>query len=467
MPVSPELSWKVALIPRPKSYFFSIDQFLGVTKIGKRKLTQEAWVRIFICIILLSSLSVLVAKNFTVSNIAQLYAALASAEKELQITLLPGIYDLRPISVTDSTLGNAVNPDSMITVTAGLHLTYQNISLVGKDRAQVIIKTHAGYGIFIEHCLQVSLKNLTISEGIRDQDGNATSGAIVVKHSRAEITGCIIANNQGDYSHTIAGIIGIAGREGAILDIHHNIIRDNSWDGVALYRDSEAIIENNLIYNGRGAGIGITWNAEGYVSHNVIHHYWKGIGSFGTSTAHVIQNLLRDLQGWGIIASGQSTMGCYFNEVRRIGNVGIAIWDSTATMDIKSNVICQTGKDKQWVAPLVGIWSNADSNYVRIESNLFWDNPQADIAYGYKEPGIAGSGFTFAYSGELFNNYKLLPTLTLNSGNYLPPDYREPVWSSLSQPNIPMLAGIFGSPRQTDKWTWDPDKTPFDKLKNR
>jgi hypothetical protein len=39
MPESPELSWKVAFIPQPKSYFFSIDQFYGVTKIGKRKLT--------------------------------------------------------------------------------------------------------------------------------------------------------------------------------------------------------------------------------------------------------------------------------------------------------------------------------------------------------------------------------------------------------------------------------------------
>ncbi|MFO7659285.1 MAG: hypothetical protein R6V77_00045, partial [Candidatus Cloacimonadaceae bacterium] len=168
-----------------------------------------------IVILLLCSASLLMAGTYTVKSSAQLYKALQNREKDLIINLEAGEYNLVPFAVTDSTLGNAENPDSMITVTTGLHLLGKNIQLIGQDRRKTIIRTHAGYGIFIEHCPEVLIKNLTITDGTRDQDPNATSAAIVVKHSHTEITGCIIENNQGDFSKTIAGICGIVGREGS------------------------------------------------------------------------------------------------------------------------------------------------------------------------------------------------------------------------------------------------------------
>ena len=417
-----------------------------------RKLT----VLFFLC-----TFSLLFGKSITVRTANELYAAVNGIEKNLAITLKPGFYDLTPISVTDSTLGNALNPDSMITVTTGLHLVGKNIKLIGTDRRKTIIRTHAGYGIFIEHCPEVLIKDLTISDGIRNQDGNATSGAIVVKHSDMEITGCIIENNQGDFSKTIAGIIGICGREGADLYLHNNVIRDNSWDGIALYRKAKACIYDNLIYNGRGAGIGITWNANADIARNVIHHYWKGIGSFGTSTVYVYNNLVRDVRGWGIIASGNSDILCQNNEVRRCGNVGIALWDYTAHMQIIGNVINQSGQEKQWVAPLVGIWINAPDSLAEIRSNLFWGNAQADVAYGYKEPGPAGADFTFDHTSEKFNNFTFLPTSTLNSANYYSPSYIEPVPSSIMQLMENPSTGIFAGDKKHSIWSWDPDKEPF------
>ncbi len=425
------------------------------------KTSGACFMRKMIILSLLLAVAVLSAKSLTISTVNELYAAIKGAEKDLVITLRPGSYDLTPTAVTDSTLGNALNPDSMITVTTGLHLVGKNIKLIGTDRRKTIIRTHAGYGIFIEHCPEVLVKDLTITDGTRDQDGNATCGAIVVKHSKTDITGCIIENNQDDFSKTVAGIIGIVGREGSNLDIHQNIIRDNSWDGIALYRKAKADIQDNLIFDGRGAGIGITWDSEATAYRNVIHHYWKGIGSFGTSRATVYNNLVRDVRGWGIIASGQSKMFCRFNEVRRIGNVGIAQWDKDVDMYIQYNVISQCGQEKQWVAPLVGIWiNNLDSLYQAIiEFNLFWDNKQADIAYGYKEPGVDGSDFTFDYSCQLFNNYKVHPTNVFSERNYYKKEVKDFVYLEVEELDV----GIFSNTYQ-DKlriWTWDPDKEPF------
>ena len=246
-----------------------------------------------IVILLLCSVSLLMSGTYTVKSSAQLYKALQKQEKDLIINLEAGEYNLVPFAVIDSTLGNAENPDSMITVTTGLHLVGKNIQLIGQDRRKTIIRTHTGYGIFIEHCPEVLIKNLTITDGTRDQDPNATSGAIVVKHSQTEITGCIIENNQGDFSKTIAGIIGICGREGS--DLISIIILSVIIVGMELLciemlkqaftgmLSKNQGIRDNHIFNGRGAGIGITWDAEASIQYNVIHHYWKGIGSFGTS----------------------------------------------------------------------------------------------------------------------------------------------------------------------------------------
>jgi parallel beta-helix repeat protein len=415
-----------------------------------------------IVLILLCSLSLLMAKKFTVSSSAGLHDAVNSDYTDLTINLKPGIYDLIPISVIDSTLGNAENPDSMIAVTTGLHLVGKNIKLIGEDRRKTIIRTHAGYGIFIEHCPQVLIKDLTITDGVRDQDGNATSGAIVVKHSETEITGCIIENNQGDFSQTIAGIIGIVGREDSNLNVHNNIIRDNSWDGIALYRKASAHIQDNLIFNGRGAGIGITWDAEALiVSHNVIHHYWKGIGTFGESVAKVQCNLVRDVRGWGIIASGKSNMLCWYNEVRRSGNVGIAQWDATANMTIIGNVINQSGQEKQWVAPLAGIWINAPDSLTFVSENLFWDNKQANLAFGFKEPGPDGTPFTFDHIDERFNNYAFMPAASLNETNYYKMSPEKLLLFSYNQLGTSIMAGIYSGHKDSKQWSWDPDKEPF------
>jgi hypothetical protein len=404
------------------------------------------------------------AKTIQVHNINTLYKALNSPVTELHLVLHPGTYDLKATNAIDTSLGNALKPDSSITVTTGLHIKGKSVILEGENREKTIIKTNAGYGIFIEDCKSVTIRNLTVTGGTRDAEGNATSAAIVVKHSNVEIANCIIQGNQGDFSKTIAGIIGIAGREGSILNIHNNIIHDNSWDGIALYRGASAVIHDNLIYNGRGAGIGVTWDANALVYRNVIHQYWKGIGSFGTSRVTVCNNLVRDLRGWGIIASGESKMTVRYNEVRRMGNVGMVVWDSTATMNISDNIISQSGTESQWVAPLVGLWIMNYEGHYSIERNLFTGNKEADIGVGLVDKPEETPSFTFAVkwvnAKDEKNYFTSLDSVSVNT-NYLPLD--KTTWKGdsgvLNRDGTKGRIGIFGG--WYGNWDWDPDKEPF------
>jgi hypothetical protein len=422
--------------------------------------------KLILSAMILSLLASLSAKTVTVSTEEELYAAVGSAADPIHIIFRPGEYLLTPQNVMDTSLGNALNADSSITVTTGLHLVGKNVILEGANRAESIINTFSGYGIFIENCPSVIIKNLTIRNGTRDPDGNATSGAIVVKHSSVQIYNCLIAANQGDFSKTIAGIIGIAGREGSVLDIHNNVISNNSWDGIALYRGASAVIHDNLIHSGRGAGIGVTWDATAQIYRNVIHGYWKGIGSFGNAHVTACNNLVRDLRGWGIIASGHSDMVCHYNEVVRMGNVGIAAWDDSSRISITDNVIRQSGRESQWVAPLVGIWMNSLPCWYSIERNLLFDNSEADIAFGLLSPVPNGKSFTFARkadSSTLAANYIIPSESEKDSLNFLPKGHRlvldmgDP--AVLDPDGTRSDLGIFGG--WLGKWDWDPDGLPF------
>ena len=102
-----------------------------------------------------------------------------------------------------------------------------------------------------------------------------------------------------------------------------NII-GNTWDGVALYRGAIATVSDCHIKDGRGVGIGVTWDASCNAFRNEVTGYWKGIGSFGTSNVTARNNLVHRNLGWGIIATGESNMEATNNVVYHNGNCGIA-----------------------------------------------------------------------------------------------------------------------------------------------
>jgi len=325
-----------------------------------------------------------VDSNGNTSYFDDLQTAIDEVREYSTIFLSPGDYYAEPSDFIDPHCGNCLDPETEVEASTGFVIKNRYINIEGSGPS-TILHTNAGYGIYIEGCTLVQISKLAITDGVRDQDGNATDAAIVVRDSLVRIRDCEIYGNEGDYSETVAGIGGIMGREGADITVQFCKIHDNSWDGIALYRGARAYIWHNEIWNGRGAGIGITWDSYAFISGNNIHDYWKGIGSFGESEVDVFNNFVHDLRGWGIVATGTSEMECWNNTVVRCGNVGIAGWSEDAKIEIVNNIVAFNGSLDQWVAPRVGIWMNCDTENYVIENNCIYGNQDAEVAFHYEE----------------------------------------------------------------------------------
>lgn len=257
--------------------------------------------------------------------------------------IVEGHHWLRPQAYVDSTCGNCEEPATLVNATVGLVLKGVAKRVVGVSPDRSVIHTRAGYGILFEDCISCSVESLTIADGERDPDGNATNAAVVVKESSVRVAHNRIANNIGDSSvvrQVVVGIMGVTGREGSEIVIEKNAIVRNSWDGVALYRDANAVILDNVIDGvdlargeavggGRGVGIGITWNANATVARNLVRKYWKGIGVFVDASATVENNVVEDVATWGIslwdAGRGHARAEVRENVVFRTGACGVAI----------------------------------------------------------------------------------------------------------------------------------------------
>jgi len=317
--------------------------------------------------------------------------AIDLAEDGDTIIINPGEYLSHPERYAEKLCGNCESQKTEVKATRGFYIHDKSLSLIGKDPQNTILITQAGYGVLFEHSFGSLIKNLKITGGKRDPDGNATDAAIVAKWSRITITNVEIVGNTHQLDEVVVGIGGVFGRENSELFIIGNLIQDNGWDGVALYRGATAYIADNIISKGRGAGIGITWDAVATVYRNRISEYWKGIGTFGDSKAVVRNNLVFDNLGWGIIATGTSFLDASNNVVYNNGNCGFAVWSQDARGRCTNNVITKNGWRKEWVCPKVGMWMAEENNNFQISHNDVWDNQEG--------------------------NYRDLPDLTAQSGN--------------------------------------------------
>ncbi len=325
--------------------------------------------------------------NSSSQNILDLQSLIDNAKNGETIILKAGTYEAVPTEYIDELCGNCLEHQTIVRGTIGFIIKDKTIHIRGEDKEKVILKTNAGYGILFFNSVHSSISNLTIGGGIRDTSGDATNGGIVLKYSKVRIFDCIISNDTFRTSKTpIVGICGIVLREGSEAVIRNNLIRNNTWDGIALYRGATGYIMENIIENGRGAGIGITWDASAIVECNRVSGFWKGIGTFGTSTAIVKNNAVFDNLGWGIVISGNSHMTLENNVITRNGNCGIAPWcDSSehASGIITNNIITENGWRKEWVCPQVGLWMNSNKERFVFSYNNVWNN----FAGEYKDVG--------------------------------------------------------------------------------
>jgi hypothetical protein len=281
----------------------------------------------------------------------------------------PGTYVLEPTAYTDPTCGNCEDAAASVPATLGVRVSGSGIELRGVHRDSVTIITRAGYGLLFEDCDACVLSGVTVTGGERDDDGRATSAAIVVRRSSLTIHDCVIRDNIGDsatVARTVVGVAGIAGREGADITVSGCDIRRNSWDGIALYRGARAHISDNVvdgvdrasgarIGGGRGVGIGMTWDARAVVERNRVTRYWKGIGAFVEADADIRDNIVEDILTWGVALWGPSgatpTARIEGNFVYRTGACGVYISRAeggAAPGSLIDNVVVRSGQNERY-----------------------------------------------------------------------------------------------------------------------
>jgi hypothetical protein len=294
------------------------------------------------------------------------------------LLILPGTYEADPVSFTDELCGNCEEHATPVPATRGFYIAGKSLTLKGSGIDVTTLVTNAGYGVYFEDSAVSSMTELTVTGGVRDEDDMATDAGIVVRRTQATIAGVAIVDNTDRHDEVVVGIGGVMGREGAEIRIVGCTIANNGWDGVALYRGATAYVADNVISDGRGAGVGVTWDASAVVLRNRIWGYWKGVGSFGNSTAVARNNDIFDNLGWGLVATGSSSMDASNNVVTRNGNCGVALWSDDATLVLTGNIVTGNGWRDEWVCPRVGIWLNGDEDNLDARFNDVWGNVEGD-----------------------------------------------------------------------------------------
>jgi hypothetical protein len=343
------------------------------------------------------------AEQIVVRTAGELHSALFTPLRSVEVRLLPGEYDLTPISTVDSTCGNCENPNVHVPVTAGLIVSGSKVRIVGSGDRSAIVRTNAGYGLFFLHCESCSIENLTITGGERDTSGLATDAAVVVKNSSVTIRNNRIVDNIGDsatVARVVVGIMGIAGRENSSITVVGNEIIRNSWDGIALYRGAEAVIEKNLIDGvdkatgqklggGRGVGIGVTWNGKAAIRGNLVKRYWKGIGLFVDAQGIVEDNIVEDIVTWGIALwdadKGKPSGKIQNNVVYKTGACGVSITRSSEESEpghFRKNILVQTAQNPKYDSPDYYCYQCALAVHAApkgfvIQQNYFYNNRRA------------------------------------------------------------------------------------------
>ncbi len=304
--------------------------------------------------------------------------ALDQAQDGDTLLIAEGTYAAQPVPFIEELCGNAAQHRTPVKASRGFLIAGKGLTIIGAGPDKTALLTNAGYGVLCLHSPEAVIKNLTITGGKRDADGNATDAGIVVKFSRVTIQNVHIRDNVDRIDSVVVGIGGIFGRENSELILLDNQINNNGWDGIALYRGATAYIADNVIREGRGAGIGITWDATAIVLRNQISGYWKGIGTFGASRAVVSNNLVQNCLGWGLIATGDSYLEAVNNNLIHNGNCGLAIWSETCRGRLLNNLVIYNGWKEEWVAPQVGLWNNGKLDNFIIAHNDIWGNVKAN-----------------------------------------------------------------------------------------
>ncbi len=346
---------------------------------------------IIIPALLLMFISTGSARILSVERGSDLQASIDYANDGDTLIIGAKTFKASPVDFIDSLCGNCAEQKTPVRASYGFIVRNRSLYIIGVDKKKSVLETGAGYGLFFVNSSNSHVENLTITGGRRDPDGRSTDAAIVVRNSKVHIRNLDIINNDHRVDSIAIGIGGVIGREGAEVIIENCTIANNSWDGVALYRGAWAIITDCLIKDGRGAGIGVTWDATCLAYRNIISGYWKGIGAFGTSWVVAHNNCVIDNLGWGIIATGKSYMDVANNVINHNGNCGIAAWSTDSRGRIINNIITNNGWRQEWICPCVGVWNQGDWAKWEFAYNIIWNNKDGNFRDIWDQTGINGN----------------------------------------------------------------------------
>jgi hypothetical protein len=370
----------------------------------------------------------------TVSTVAQLEGLIDGPRDTLHIYLMPGDYHLKPKAGVDSVLFDSTTvftdsikrtlyatltaPDSSgvvdsarsarifdslgkVRYTYGLRIHKSVITIKGSPAYASAIYTHAGYGLYFDHCKDASIEGIVITGGERDPDSHATDAGIIVTYSKLKVINNLIFANEGDSAilkKNKVGIMGICAREGSYIFAFNNQIARNSWDGIGVYKDATATITGNLIDGvdkatedqvggGRGIGILVTRNGKATIETNVVKRYNKGIGIYINANVLVSGNLIEDINIWGINMwdgdTGRPVAKIEKNVVFKTGACGIAIIRYLEGGGdpgfCKDNIVVESGLNRKFDVPnkycfqcALAVHARPDS--FQIVNNIFYKN---------------------------------------------------------------------------------------------
>ncbi|MEZ5360256.1 MAG: right-handed parallel beta-helix repeat-containing protein [Candidatus Zixiibacteriota bacterium] len=313
-------------------------------------------------------------ESVSIPTVSSLQQAIENCADGDTLYLQTGVYIAIPSEFIEHLCGNCLEARTDVTASTGFRILNKSVTIIGKHRDSTILVTGAGYGVYFENAGHSNLLHLKVTGGIRDLDGAATDAAVVVRGTNLTVRNCSLSDNTDRKDSVVVGIGGLFGREGAEIDISHSAIVNNGWDGIALYKGAAAIISDCEIRKGRGAGIGVTWDAYCVARRNDISEYWKGIGAFGTSVVIAHNNLVHENLGWGIIGTGQSYLEAANNVVYHNGNCGVAPWSQECRGRFVNNIIVNNGWRDEWVCPCVGVWNYGSTDKWEFYNNLVWNN---------------------------------------------------------------------------------------------
>jgi hypothetical protein len=342
-------------------------------------------------LVCLGLFSTVVATTLRVARGNDLQSTINIAQDGDTILLAAKTFTATPSQFHDPLCGNCQNAKDGAKATTGFVIKDKGLTIIGADRSGTRLVTGAGYGVYYENSYGSVLENVTVTGGKRDGDGNATDAAVVVRLSKVRIEHCDLRDNKDRFDSVVVGIGGVFGREGAEITADDLNIIGNGWDGIALYRGATAVVTDCVIKDGRGVGIGVTWDATCVAYRNDVSGYWKGIGSFGSSSVIAHNNVVHDNLGWGMVATGTSTMDFANNVVHHNGNCGVAPWSIESRGRIINNIITENGWRDKWVCPCVGVWNYGDWAKWRFSNNIVWGNKAGEYEGIWDQAEINGN----------------------------------------------------------------------------